>query len=162
MLHFRHNGAPMIEVAEVVFDREYSVYGIWDEIYPLLVQHKDEIAHHKDIPLDPDKDFYMKACALGMVRVFTAREDAKLIGYAIFFVKPDFHYQQLTAQQDIIFIQKDKRGFGRKFIEWCDEQLKAEGVRFVSHHVKKAHDFSPLLRRIGYELVDLIYVRRFF
>ena len=153
----------MIEVAEVVFDRAESVAGVWDEIYPLLKQHWAEIAHHKDIALDPDVEFYHKADALGMVRVFTAREDEALIGYAVFFVKPNVHYKQvLVAQQDILFVQKDKRGFGAKFIAWCDEQLKAEGVQMSMHHVKEAHNFSPLLRRLGYELVDLIYVRRFF
>jgi hypothetical protein len=49
---------------------------------------------------------------------------------------------------------------GGRFIKWCDEQLRAEGVAVVYHHIKAAHNFGPMLERFGYELVDLIYSRR--
>jgi GNAT superfamily N-acetyltransferase len=143
------------------FQREILTPTLWDELYPLFELHYKEIAHHKDIPLSPEKDLYFRAEEAGMLRVYTARDNGEAIGYAWFFVKTNPHYStSLQAQQDIIFIHPERRGFGAKFIAWCDEQLAAEKVQAVYHHVKQAHNFGPLLERMGYKLVDLIYTRR--
>lgn len=144
-----------------VFQRE-TVVGVWDEIYPLLERHWAEIATYKDIPLAPDRSFYESADARGVLRVFTARVDNQLVGYSIFFVTSGNPHYRFTRQadQDIIFIDKERRGFGARFIAWCDEQLKAEDVQVVRHHIKAAHDWSAVLRRQGYELQDFIYARR--
>lgn len=138
-----------------------KVRDIIEEIEPLLHKHYEEIAHFKTIPLDPDYDQYLQLEELGVIRLFTARtDDGLLVGYAVFFVRANLHYKSsLQAAQDIIFIDPAHRGTGAKFILWCDEQLKAEGVQAVYHHVKKAHNFGPMLERFGYELVDLIYGR---
>lgn len=132
------------------------------EAMPLLMEHWNEIAHYKDIPLEPDFELYEKIENLGIIRCYTARNDEKkLIGYAVFFVRSNPHYKSsIQASQDILFISKNNRGMGGRFIKWCDEQLKAEGIAVVYHHIKAAHNFGPLLERFGYELVDLIYSRR--
>lgn len=85
-----------------------------------------------------------------------------LAGYAIFFVRPNPHYSgSVQAVQDVVFLNPSIRGGnGYRFIAWCDEQLRAEGVQAVYHHVKVSHDFGPMLQRQGYELVDLIYAKR--
>lgn len=147
----------------ITFVRE-KASDVFDEALPLLRAHWEEIAHYKDIPLDPDREQYRLFDEAGMLRTYTARTDKwELVGYAVFFVRPNAHYKSsLQAVQDIIFISKDHRGgTGAKFILWCDEQLRAEGVQVVYHHVKAAHNFGPLLERFGYKLVDLIYARRF-
>ena len=51
-------------------------------------------------------------------------------------------------------------GAGERFIRYCDEQLRAQGVQAVYHHVKAKQSFGPTLTRQGYELVDLIYAKR--
>lgn len=129
---------------------------------PLLQLHWKEIAHYTDIPLDPDVNQYKMLSSLGMIRIFTARCEGHLSGYAVFFVRPNAHYKtSLQAVQDILFLDKPMRGGnGYKFIQWCDEQLKKEEIQVVYHHVKQAHNFGPMLERMGYELVDLIYARR--
>lgn len=143
------------------FKRE-NVSDCFQEAMPLLMEHWKEIAHYQDIPLEPDLSFYESAEKSGVLRTFTARGDeGKLIGYAVYFVRHNAHYKSsLQAVQDIIYIQKNKRGMGGRFILWCDEQLRAEGVQAVYHHVKTAHNFGPMLERFGYQLVDLIYARR--
>lgn len=132
------------------------------EALPLLEEHWREIAHYKDIPLEPDLSMYAQADSMGMLRVYTARDQqGQLIGYSVFFIRSAPHYKSsLQANQDIIYISKNNRGMGGRFILWCDEQLRAEGVQVVFQHVKKAHNFGPLLERFGYELMDLIYSRR--
>jgi hypothetical protein len=144
-----------------LFQRE-RVSDVFEEVLPLLKQHWEEIAHYKDIPLEPDFDLYCKIEEAGALRTYTARgPDGKIVGYCVYFVKPNLHYKSsLQAIQDVIFIDRSHRGFGKSFIEWCDKALCAEGVQVVYQHIKEKHNFGPMLERLGYELVDLIYARR--
>lgn len=131
-----------------------------DEMRPLIEQHYLEIAHYQDIALDPHWHFY---CTSPAVRLFTARDDGRLVGYAIFFVSQNKHYMQsMQAVQDILFVHPDHRGglAGARLIRFCDAQLRDVGCQVVYQHVKSAHNFGPLLERLGYELVDLIYAKR--
>ena len=131
------------------------------ELVPLFKAHWKEVAHYEDIPLDPDLDKYRLFDKLGVLRIYTARLAGALIGYSIFIVQPHPHYQgSIYANNDIIFISPERRGFGRKFIAWCDDELRKDGVRVVAHHVKAAHNWTPMLFRMGYELQDLICTRR--
>jgi len=146
------------------FSLEPCTRELLDELLPLLHIHWKTVAHFQDIELAPDTEAYLKLQEHGMLRVFTAREETSgLIGYAVFFVRPNIHYRKsLQAQQDVLFIHPEKRGFGAKFIAWCDKQLAAEGVQAVYHHVKAKPElnFSPLLEKQGYHLIDLIWAKR--
>ncbi len=133
------------------------------EIDPLLEAHWREIAHYQDILLDPDWEFYEAMEYCGRLRIFTARDEGRLVGYGFFFVGPNRHYKQsFQALQDVIFLHPDYRGAGngRDLIMFCDEQCRAEKIQVIYHHIKAAHDFGPLLIHCGYELVDLIYAKR--
>lgn len=144
-----------------VLSRQKATKEFLAEIFPLLQKHYDEVAHFKDIPLDPDFDRYVKFEEIGIIRLFTARHFGRVIGYACYFVNSNPHYKtSIQANQDVIFIDPAYRGFGKEFIDWCDEQLRLEGIQVVYQHVKAKHNFGPLLERLGYELVDHIYARR--
>lgn len=133
-----------------------------DEVGPLLEEHYKEIAHYQDIPLEPNIERYLELEHAGSVLVFTARDHVKkLIGYAVFIVNKNLHYNSsVQASQDIIFIRKENRGTGGRLIKFCDEELRKLGVQAVYHHVKTKHNFGPLLERFGYEAVDVIYAKR--
>ena len=136
---------------------------IVDEIKPLIEEHYHEIAKYKDIPLEPDWDCYKAMETLGVLKIYTCRDevDNKLLGYGVYLVKTHLHYMScLVAQQDILFITKEKRGQGGRFILWCDSELKKLGVKLTVHHIKASHNFGTMLERFGYELMDLIYTRR--
>jgi GNAT superfamily N-acetyltransferase len=152
-------GAGLISL-QVFFNRE-SFLRVTGDLSPLIKEHYKEIAHYQDIPLAPDWDIYKRAEQMRSLYIYTARIDSKLVGYAIFFVRPNLHYSgSLQAQQDILFIKKEHRGFGRHFIKWCDDELRKEGVQVVMHHVKAKHNFGPMLERMGYELIDHIFMKR--
>lgn len=144
------------------FQREAASLALFDEIFPLLELHYSEISANLDIPLEPDFEMYLKLDQMNMIRVFTSRDDANaLIGYAVFFVRHNSHYKSsLQAVQDVLFIHPNRRGNGGRFIKWCDDQLRSEGVQVSYHHIKADHNFGPLLERLGYKLVDLIYSHR--
>jgi len=136
--------------------------GVIEELKPLLMKHWEEIAHYKDIPLDPAYEVYQSIEDKGALRMFTARDDGgRIVGYSVFF-RGSLHYKGFnTFSQDVLFVLPEYRGrLGYRLIRFCDEQLKAEGAQVVYHHVKLQHDFGPLLKRMGYEPIDVIYGRR--
>lgn len=149
---------------QVKFAREPLTPGLLDELAPLNEAHWEEIAHWKDIKLKVDRAKYLQMEAAGVVRTYTVRDEAsKLVGYAVFFLVYNPHYaDSYQANQDVIFLAPELRGrfLGARFIDWCDTQLRGEGAQVSYHHIKAAHNFGPLLEKLGYELVDLIYARR--
>jgi GNAT superfamily N-acetyltransferase len=144
------------------FGRE-NLADVWDEATPLLEAHYHEIAHFQDIPLCPDRGRYEEMERRGALRVFTLRHSNELVGYAVYLVSAALHYStSLQAFQDVVYLKPEYRGkmAGAHLIARADQCLKQEGVQVVYQHVKVAHDFAPLLLRLGYELVDQIYARR--
>ena len=134
----------------------------FDDALPLLEAHYKEIAHYQDIELDIDVETYMAIDSSDALRMYSARDDDGVMsGYAVFFIRSNLHYQgSLQANQDVVYIDKEKRGFGRSFIKWCDEQLRFEGVQVVYHHVKADHNWGAMLEEQDYKLVDVIYAKR--
>jgi GNAT superfamily N-acetyltransferase len=146
----------------VTIQRE-PIHDLWVELWPLMVAHWDEIATWQDIPLDPDTDAYEALDEAGMLRLYTVRDEHRLVGYAAYTVRTHLHYRQSKqAVQDVIFLLAEYRcgRTGMRLIEHADAQLAAEGVQVVFQHVKTAHNFGPLLERLGYEHVENVYAKR--
>jgi hypothetical protein len=144
------------------FGRE-SGLDVLNDIKPLLSQHYAEIAHYPDIELRVNFASYLRMEAAGGLRIFTIRVLGELMGYGIFTVSPSLHYSDsVQAHQDVLYLDPAYRKgrVGLRFIQFCDRQLQAEGVQVVYQHVKAAHNFGPMLERMNYELIDLIYGRR--
>jgi hypothetical protein len=148
---------------QISFQLERCTEDLLNDLRPLFKKHFDEVAPIKDFPLNPNYEAYLKFEEWGVLRIFTARKAGHVVGYAIFFVKESLHFKDLfEAVHDLLFIEKPHRKgmMGYRFIKWCDEQLKGEGVKMVFHHVPHTYDFSNLLKRLNYELVDFVYGRR--
>jgi hypothetical protein len=145
------------------FQRERLTDSLWAEALPLLFAHWKEVAHYPDLELTPDRDAYAQLEARGLVRVFTARRDGLLIGYALFIVTPNLHYKQvLQANQDVVYIQPDQRGtMPLRFLQFCEDQLFAEGCDVICQHGKAKHpQLARLLTHMGYDTMDVLHVKR--
>ena len=154
--------APSRTAAISAFQRE-AVNGLWQEVVPLLESHWREIAHYPDIKLNPDIEAYNTLESKGLLRCYTARVNGVLVGYAVYVVRGNPHYlDSLQAVQDVLFVLPEYRQsrIGIRLIKFSDEQLAGEGVQVVMQHVKVAHDFGPLLERLGYEKVEYIFSKR--
>lgn len=120
----------------------------------LLLDHYREVAlHQDDVPLAPDWGLYQHLDESGGLKIFTARQDGGLIGYAIFFVRYHAHYKEtLCAINDIVFLRHGyRKGLaGAKLIRYADQELEAYGVDRIFWHIKYSNDFSPILHRMGY------------
>lgn len=133
------------------------------EALPLFEAHYSEIARYKSIPLDIDFAFYQQIEDAGMLRVFSARAEDRLIAYVIYVVRSHPHYKTtIFANQDVLFIHPDYRRslVFHRLMKTAAESLRAEGVVVEVQHVKVYADFGPALLRMGYEKVEDIYMRR--
>lgn len=151
-------------LAETVSYGLESIDGLWDELDPLIREHYEEIAHFKDIPLEPHREAYALMQKSGALRVFTARMDGVLIGYVIFTVAPALHYRSsVQAHEDVVFVSKEHRGtgVGLTLLKYAHASLEMEGVQVIYHHVKRAHPtLGKILEVMGFSPIDTIYGRK--
>ena len=137
-----------------------TVDSLWTEAKGLFAKHFVEISHRPELPLRPDIQGYRTAEERGHVACFSARRRGKIVGYAVFFLQRALLYQHMEAVCSMLYINPEDRGFGGIFIDWIDEKLKDQGMAEVYHHVPAKRDFSPLIERKGYELVDRLFVKK--
>ena len=132
------------------------------EIAELIDEHQEEVGYFDDIPLDLQWGSYFALQAAGIYRFFIAREEGAVVGYVGFVVSKHLMYGTLQAINDTIFLSKKHRDgmAGARFIAFADKQLEAEGVDAIGYHVEVRKDFSPLLKRKGYEAASTSYIRR--
>lgn len=144
----------------MIFSRENAI-DVMADMVPLIIKHHYEVSRFKDLTLKPNLDLYVKCDEAGILRIFTARDKGDLVGYLICYIRPSLHFQTQDAVQDALYFAPSHRGHtSLKFLKWCEEQIKNEGVDFIYQHVNVDHDFSPILKRWGYEHLDSVYVKR--
>lgn len=140
-----------------------SFVGIREEIEPLLDDHWEEIALNKDtIKLNPDWEKYATLDANGLLRVFTARNDGKLIGYFVVILSVSLHYSDhVFAHNDIIFLAKGSRKgmTGVKLIKYAEKHLTQEGVKQLFINTKRHQPFDPILERLKFCEVEKVYAK---
>jgi GNAT superfamily N-acetyltransferase len=147
----------MIEYKEETYEQ------VIDEIKPLLENHYEEIALDKDvIKLNPDYDMYKKLCNSKSMRIITARDDGKLVGYLIALIKYHLHYKDsLTAIDDIFYVDKSyRKGLtGVKLFIKTEEILKKYGVQRVVLNTKLHHDVGAIFDRLGYKETERVFTK---
>ena len=132
------------------------------DIEPLLQRHWEEIALNKDVvSFVPDYDQYKRLEDRGVLRIFTARNDGALVGYAIYFVSPNAHYSKdLWGVSDIIWVAPEHRHslVGHFLLRFVEEQLTLEGVSVMSTMTKIGHPaLAVLLEKLDHRPVETIY-----
>jgi GNAT superfamily N-acetyltransferase len=132
-----------------------------DEVGPLLDAHYQELTLHKDVvKLNVDWELYDNLEKAGLVFCITAREDGKLIGYALFFVKQHIHYKDLkVASNDVLFLDKaHRKGMtGVKLIKKSEQELNKIGVQKIVWHAKQSNYLGELLMVMGYGVEDILF-----
>ena len=145
-----------IEFYESDFDSVYNSH----EFRALIINNWVETGLD-GITLSPDWDKYKQAYDNGMLRVYIAKAGDLIVGYSVYFVSKHLHYREsLQATCDMIFIRPTRRGFGKKFIAWIDEQLKNDGVCAVYRHASFKNKFGLLLGRMGYKEQEVTFIKR--
>lgn len=144
----------------VVFGSELIKEG-WQEAVTLMKEHYEEIPVHGNINFEPDYDRYKALDDAEVLRVFTVRKDRELVGYGIFIITNDIICKSLRiANQQVLFVRKNHRGCGIKFMKWCDESLGKEGIDKIYRTVTPYFDYSSVLKRMGYMVAGIYYERK--
>lgn len=135
-----------------------------DEAPPLFRAHWEEIAlYREEVPLDPDYEKLLELERIGVLHAFTVRrkDDDALCGYSGYLVLPHIHYKStIVAMNDVIYLDpKYRRGTtAARLVRFCESYLSSTiGARRFTYHVKIAHDFGPLLERMGYAREETIF-----
>lgn len=137
---------------------EETYYQVVEDIKPLIKQHWEQIAVNKDkIKLNPDWQAYEDLNLAGHLKIYTARDNGKLVGYFIVGVSTHIHYKDHKfANNDILFVQPNSRAgmTGYKLINFAEQQLKKLGVSVININTKTHAPFDKLLERMGYDLTE--------
>lgn len=151
-----------IETRQTSFRRE-SVAECWDESIALMVGNHAETGFMRPEDFKPDRSRYQAMFDLGILSLFTVRIFGALIGYALFVVSIHLHYSDtIWALQDVLYVKPEHRGrTAIRFIRWQDDELAADGVDLCYRHVSERNDYSRTLLRMGYELGERGYIKRF-
>lgn len=143
---------------EVSYHLEDSA-DIMEELKPLLDRHWREVARNKDIvALNPEYSVYTSLGRKKWLRVYTARLDGKLAGYAVYFVRPHPHYKDhMWAVSDIFWLAPETRGHGagKGLFQFAENQLRDEGVTSMHTTSKVEHPAAgKLLEGLGHTLIE--------
>lgn len=133
------------------------------EMKPLWVQHHNEIQQIRGAVLDPNLQMYQALASAGVLRIFTARREAGLVGYQVFTITSLPHFKEIKqAVMDILFLSPDARlgWMGYYFLKYADTELQKEGINVMFRAISARKDFGKILERMGYELCDLVFMRR--
>lgn len=136
----------------------------YQEAQHLLKMHWEEIALNKDaINLNPDYEQYEEAEKAGMLRIFTARDEAKIVGYFALLVHRSLHYRDhMFATNDVIYLDPEyRKGLtASKMIRFAVDCLTQDGVSMVFINTKIHKPFDILLERLGFNHVENVYAKR--
>jgi len=138
-----------------------SFNSIKDECFELAKDHYEEIASDKEIvKLNPWYFGFEELERVGAMKIITAKDNSKLIGYAFFIVQRSLHYYDfIVAMADLYYVTPEyrKSGVGTELLNKSEEILKELGVHQIYMRTKVYANFGPLLEKIGYEEVEIAY-----
>ncbi|CAB3731171.1 GNAT family N-acetyltransferase [Paraburkholderia rhynchosiae] len=137
---------------------------VYREMYPLLVEHYDEISQHKEhgVPLEPLSDVYAAREAAGTLLMVIAREGGTIVGYFIAVIAPALHYGScLTCSPDIFYVKWDRRrdGTAAAMFQFVEKEIRRRGVKVWMVGSKHAHDVTQLFEYLGFEPFEVTYAK---
>lgn len=136
----------------------------FEEAGELFELHYREIALNQDaIKLNPDIEQYEEAEKIGALKIFTARDEGKIVGYFAVLVTRSLHYaDHIYANNDVIFLHPEyRKGFtASKLIKFALDCLAQDGISMVFINTKLHRPFDILLRRLGFDHVENVYAKR--
>lgn len=113
-------------------------------------------------PFSLDIESMRKMGETGILHVYTARNEDKVVGYVVNLVMPRHNtFNSKYAAQLGWYVDKDYRGkTGTELLNGAEEELKRMGVKacFSSHPVQT--DLSPLFDRLGWKRCEINYFKR--
>jgi GNAT superfamily N-acetyltransferase len=98
----------------------------------------------------------------GECKLFVAREDERLIGFALYVMQHHLHHaDQYVAHCTMIGVRPEFRnkGIGRSLIQFAEEWLRNYGITHMVHHHRLIYNVTPLFESMGFKPEELGYVK---
>lgn len=141
--------------------QEDKLSDILEEMKPMLKKHWEELANNKDIrDLDPDYPMYLAMNDMDILKIYTVKEDGKLIGYSIWIIANHLHYKTWKyAVSDVYYLGPEyrKTGISFDFFFHIEDWLKSLGVKSCTVQDKVNHSHGTFFNRVGFNLVENVY-----
>lgn len=135
------------------------------DIAPLLKEDWEEIEHQKSRrPLNPDWEAYANLETSGILKIFTARDDGSLIGYASCFMLPDIHSRGiLSANFEILFVSASHRNgaVGLRLMKFAEKCVRQDGAEFCFVTTTEQNSASKMMQRLGYKAIETKFEKEF-
>jgi len=142
-----------------------SLTSVKEDIKPLLEKHWEMVALNQGkIRLNPDWKEYARLDAAGILRIFTARQEGKLVGYCVLLVSQSIHYKDHKfASNGVVFVLPEYRSgaTGYKLIKYAEDHCKADNVSLMMINTKVHIPFDSLMIGMGFDLIERIYSKCF-
>ncbi len=140
-----------------------AIFEVLPDILPLLeMNHAEAQQQVYGTKLDPDWDQYRQMERLNLLKIFTARDGEKLIGYDIFIVGPHRHATgSCVAINDMTYVLPEYRGFTAVMLmKKTDKALKDMGASLIVRHAQCNTQVHSLLGRMNYQASELMMIRK--
>lgn len=144
----------------ITMQEEQFTDAVIDQMENLIMFHGAEV---EDLDkADPDWGRYRQMNDIGIIRLYTARDEKKLIGYIVYMVGFHMHHKGLFyAIQDALYVRPDYRvaNTARNLLIFSEFKLRELNVMVIMQYVKVEHDFSIVLERMGYRLTEKVLTK---
>ena len=124
-------------------------------------QWKELALDQAEVPYDPDWSRYAKLDSDGLLKIVTARDGRKLVGWHVGMVGTHPHYKTtIFAMQDMYYVVPEYRRMPtigmRLFLE-MEDAMKRLGVKEIVGNTKLHLDRSAFFERLGYVKTAICY-----
>lgn len=153
----------MRDPKNITIARETFTTELLDALMPMFVLHWQECGIYKDkMPLDIDKEFYVKAEASGHALLYVIREDGNPVGYMTVLLNYQPHHRHdLFALVDTVYVEPaHRRGlFAIRFMQTVEEDIKQRGISVLVFNIELGHDYPALFKWMGYDRSEVMYTK---
>lgn len=144
----------------MLFVVEEKPVEVFQKLLAMMEDHYNEVSSFKNHKLNPNWEAYQKLEDEGNLCVITLRdEDNDIVGYSVNFIIRHLHYNIRVGLNDIIYIKPEYRKYAMQLIATTEETMRRFGVDYVIISIKPFKDFSKLLYRKGYSVLETSYRR---
>ena len=124
----------------------------------LIREHFAEVYPSRNVfDLDMDWDTYGTLQDLGRLRIFTARDGDKLIGYLWVVISPSLHAKgEQIPCEDGWFVSKGYRGRGvsKYLLSFGEKCLKEDGFKVLHMVASEDNNLDTVMDKCGYKKIE--------
>ena len=129
----------------------------------MLAEYAAECSTAELGEINPQPDIYRELERLGMVQMFAAVRDGKMIGFVSMLITILPHYGQKTATIESLFVASTERktGIGSTIMETAERYARESGCKAIFFSAPFGGKLDTLMkRRDKYRMTNTIWCRR--